>query len=137
MSGCTDADPYRLRRFVGAYEAVTKHAFAELERGRKESHWRWFVFLQRKGLGSNPNSQFYWITGKDVAPAYLDHSVLGGRLTEITQLIENSKSPSATEILGRPDDRKLQSCASLFHCVAPQEKGFFAVLEKFLSGRLN
>jgi hypothetical protein len=37
-------DPFDLNRFVEAQEPVYEAALAELRRGRKESHWMWFIF---------------------------------------------------------------------------------------------
>jgi uncharacterized protein (DUF1810 family) len=105
------------------------------ERGRKTSQWMWFIYPQPKGLGRSPTTLLYGITGNEEALAYLDHTVLGNLLKQISQLLVDSKILSATEIQGRPDDRKLQSCVTLFHCVAPEEKIFLAVLEKFFGGR--
>ena len=38
-------DPYDLGRFVEAQRPVLQEVVAELEAGRKRSHWMWFVFL--------------------------------------------------------------------------------------------
>ena len=52
-------DPYDLQRFVAAQDAggTYERAAAELRRGRKTSHWMWFVFPQIAGLGFSPTSQ--------------------------------------------------------------------------------
>ena len=54
-------DKYNLLRFIEAQESygIYDIALGELERGRKRSHWIWFVFPQMKGLGDSYNSNFY------------------------------------------------------------------------------
>jgi uncharacterized protein (DUF1810 family) len=42
-------DPYNLQRFVIAQNEVYADVLAELRRGRKTSHWIWFIFPQFKG----------------------------------------------------------------------------------------
>jgi uncharacterized protein (DUF1810 family) len=45
------SDPFDLQRFVDAQEPVYRQVVEELRRGRKTSHWMWFVFPQIAGLG--------------------------------------------------------------------------------------
>ena len=80
----TASDPYGLQRFVAAQDAGGTYlrAVAELRRGRKDSHWMWFVFPQIAGLGRSPAAQRYAISSLDEARAYLAHPVLGPRLIE-------------------------------------------------------
>ena len=77
-------DPYGLQRFVDAQDAgaTFDRATAELRAGRKTGHWMWFVFPQVAGLGFSAMSQRYAISGRTEARAYLNHPVLGPRLTE-------------------------------------------------------
>ena len=84
----SSTDPFDLRRFVtaqddGSYAAAVR----ELRRGRKTSHWMWYVFPQLAGLGYSPMAQRYAIGSLDEARAYLAHPVLGGRLREVTQIV--------------------------------------------------
>jgi len=127
-------DPYDLNRFVRAHEENYEQALSELERGRKESHWMWFIFPQLDGLGSTPISRFYSIKSRDEARAYLAHPVLGPRLTQCAQAILAIDGKPATAILGSPDDLKLRSCATLFAHVSPPGSVFERVLDKFYSG---
>ena len=78
----TADDPYHLARFVEAQDAggAFEHALDELRRGRKTSHWMWFVFPQIAGLGHSAMSRYYAISSLDEARAYLAHPVLGPRL---------------------------------------------------------
>lgn len=75
-------DKYNLLRFIEAQESygIYDIALGELERGRKRSHWVWFVFPQMKGLGYSYNSNYYGITCREEAEAYLENKILNERL---------------------------------------------------------
>ena len=128
------ADPYDLNRFVRAQEESYEQALAELERGRKQSHWMWYVFPQLDGLGSSPTSKFYSIKSEGEARAYLEHPVSGPRLAECAGAILSIEGESARAILGSPDDLKLKSCATLFAHVSPPGSVFEQILDKFYGG---
>ena len=57
----SDADRYDLERFVAAQEPVFATAMAELQAGRKRTHWMWFIFPQLRGLGRSPTATYYGI----------------------------------------------------------------------------
>jgi uncharacterized protein (DUF1810 family) len=128
------ADSYDLNRFVRAQEESYQQALSELELGRKQSHWMWYVFPQLDGLGTSPTSRFYSIKSEDEARAYLEHPVLGPRLAECAEAILAVDGKSATAILGSPDDLKLKSCATLFAHVSPPGSVFERILDKFYAG---
>src|SRR5438046_2651703 len=109
-------DPYDLERFVAAQNAghTYDHAVEELGRGRKTSHWMWFVFPQIAGLGMSPMSQRFAIQSLDEARAYLANPVLGPRLVECVRLVLSQDGKSAHDIFGSPDDMKFHSCLTLF-----------------------
>jgi uncharacterized protein (DUF1810 family) len=109
-------------------------ALAELRAGRKRSHWMWFVFPQRAGLGSSPTAQRYAISTPAEARAYLAHPVLGPRLVECTQAILDVEGRSASGILGSIDELKLKSSMTLFGCIAPDQPAFAQVLDKYYAG---
>jgi uncharacterized protein (DUF1810 family) len=50
-------DRFNLFRFVEAQAPFYRDALAELERGRKETHWMWFVFPQIAGLGHSSTAR--------------------------------------------------------------------------------
>jgi uncharacterized protein (DUF1810 family) len=91
-----------LERFVRAQdEHHTYHqAVTELRRGRKTSHWMWFVFPQIAGLGRSPMAQAYAITDLAEARAYLAHPVLGPRLVECAEIVASHQGLSAEQIFG-------------------------------------
>jgi len=127
-------DPYDLERFVTAQEPVLDRVLAELRRGRKASHWMWFVFPQVAGLASSPTAQHYALSGLDEARAYLAHPVLGPRLVECAELAAAVEDGSAAEVFGYPDDLKLRSSMTLFARAAPDTPAFAAVLDRYFDG---
>ncbi len=117
-------DPFDLARFLRAQEESYAQALAEVRRGRKTSHWMWFVFPQLAGLGSSPTAQHYALAGLDEARAYLAHPVLGPRLHEIAGAAADLQGRTAREVFGSPDDLKLRSSLTLFEAAAPAESVF-------------
>ena len=78
-------DPHDLERFVAAQAEVFPQVEAELGRGRKASHWMWFVFPQLKSLGRSAMARRFGIASLAEARAYLLHPLLGARLIECTR----------------------------------------------------
>jgi uncharacterized protein (DUF1810 family) len=130
-------DPYDLGRFVAAQDAggTYVNAVAELRRGRKTSHWMWFVFPQIAGLGRSPTARAYAISSLDEARAYLAHPVLGPRLIECATIVAQTQGRTAEQIFGGIDALKLRSCATLFHRADPAQSAFTDVLARFFDGR--
>lgn len=128
-------DIFNLSRFIDAQEGVYAIALAELRRGRKQSHWIWFVLPQLKGLGSSSMSQKYGISGLAEAQAYMAHPVLGPRLIECIQAILGHRGALAEAILGEIDALKFKSCLTLFLRAAPDEQVFIDALQCFFKGR--
>src|SRR5262245_23669052 len=108
------SDPHDLLRFLEAQEHTCGQALAEIQAGRKRSHWMWFIFPQLDGLGFSATARRYAIKGLAEARAYLDHPVLGPRLSGCAEAALLVQGRSAHEIFGDPDDLKLRSCATLF-----------------------
>ena len=128
------ADPFDLQRFVAAQAGVYDQALAEVRRGRKTSHWMWFVFPQLAGLGSSPMAQRYAIASLEEARAYLGHPVLGPCLREIAEAAAGLVGQTAREVFGAPDDMKLRSCLTLFEAAAPDEPVFGDTLNALCGG---
>lgn len=138
-----NSDPFGLRRFVEAQVGVYDTVTAELRAGRKRSHWIWFIFPQLAALGSSATARHYGISCLAEARAYLDHELLGARLSQCVRLVDAVRGRSIEEILGRPDDLKLRSCLTLF-ARACAEGGhrrpcrctdFRAVLDRYYGGQ--
>ncbi|OMH34368.1 DUF1810 domain-containing protein [Tersicoccus sp. Bi-70] len=132
-----DADLYDLERFVRAQDDGTwETALAELERGRKSTHWMWFVFPQIAGLGRSPMAQRYAIASLDEARAYLRHPLLGARLHQAAQAVVAADG-TAEEILGGIDAVKLRSSMTLFARADPEQDAFPRVLDHFFDGEAD
>jgi uncharacterized protein (DUF1810 family) len=129
-----NGDPHDLQRFIDAQESVIDTVRAELQAGRKRSHWMWFVFPQLKGLGSSSMAQHYGLASLEEARAYVQHPLLGARLKECCALMLQVPDRSAHDILGSPDDLKFHSCVTLFGLAAPHEPVFRQCLQRFWAG---
>jgi uncharacterized protein (DUF1810 family) len=123
-----------LSRFVVAQEGIYPQALAELRRGRKQSHWMWFVFPQIAGLGRSAMAQRYAIADLAEAQAYLAHPLLGPRLRECTWAMLTHSSMSAHAILGNIDAVKLRSSMTLFEAAGGDAALFGACLDAFFDG---
>ena len=126
--------PCDLGRFVEAQRASYDGALAEIARGRKSSHWMWYIFPQVEGLGFSPTSIRYAIRGADEARAYLAHPVLGPRLLACAEAALGVEGRSAREIFGSPDDLKLRSSATLFASVSEPGSPFHRLIERYFPG---
>ncbi|WP_108248995.1 DUF1810 domain-containing protein [Planctomonas deserti] len=133
----TAADPFDLDRFVRAQDGgVFDRAVEELRRGRKASHWMWFVFPQVAGLGRSATAERYAIRSLDEARAYLAHPVLGPRLLLCAALAADApEGRSAESVFGGIDAVKLRSSATLFlRASESPEPAFLRVLDRFFDG---
>ena len=125
-------DPYNLQRFVDAQDGIIETALAELRSGSKQNHWMWFIFPQLAGLGRSSTAQFYGISGRDEAIAYLAHPMLGPRLREAVEaILPWVGKRSAEQILGPVDALKLRSCLTLFNAIGGE---FTSTLQAFFAG---
>jgi uncharacterized protein (DUF1810 family) len=129
-------DPYDLGRFVTAQDAggTYDQATAELRRGRKTSHWMWFVFPQIAGLGQSPTSRRFAISSLAEARAYLAHPVLGPRLIECAGIVARAQGRTAEQIFGDLDAQKLHSSVTLFLRADPGAPVFAQVLGQHFDG---
>jgi uncharacterized protein (DUF1810 family) len=127
-------DPYNLRRFVDAQQAVYETVCRELRQGRKESHWMWFIFPQIKGLGHSEMARKFAISSRDEAKAYLAHPVLGPRLRECSRIVADLEGKSVEDIFGYPDDMKFRSSMTLFAQTAKDNEIFRRCLDKYFRG---
>ena len=124
-----------LERFVTAQAHLYQHALDELRRGRKSSHWIWFIFPQIAGLGRSDMATFYAIADAAEARAYLAHPLLGPRLAECTEaMLGHAGTKSAVAILGDIDAVKLRSSMTLFDAVEPEAR-WAACLDAFYDGK--
>ena len=127
-------DPFDLQRFLDAQSSVYPLVLDELRRGRKQSHWMWFIFPQLAGLGHSAMAQRFVIASRAEAVAYLGHGVLGSRLRECTALVNGIEGRTILEILGSPDNLKFNSSMTLFGAVSSDPK-FAVAITKFYGGK--
>lgn len=128
------SDAFHLQRFLDAQAPVFETVLAELQAGRKRSHWMWFIFPQLRGLGHSPTAQFYAIGSLDEARAYHAHPLLGARLALCTETVLKSRARSLNELLGSPDDLKFRSCMTLFEIAVPTVPLFAEALDRWCAG---
>ena len=76
------ASRYNLRRFEDAHRNSYTSALKEIQSGRKQSHWMWYIFPQLRGLGHSRNSEYYGIADRDEAMMFLHHPVLGKNIKD-------------------------------------------------------
>jgi uncharacterized protein (DUF1810 family) len=96
-------------------------AFSEIQAGRKQGHWIWYIFPQLVGLGRSGLSHTYGISGVREAADYLRDPVLGSRLLDITTAVETQLRagvPLETLMGSSIDALKLVSSLTLFGGVA-------------------
>jgi uncharacterized protein (DUF1810 family) len=124
----------RLERFRKAQENSYDSALREIQNGRKQSHWIWFIFPQIAGLGYSQTAQYYAIADLDEAKEFLNDNMLGKNLIEISEALLELESNDATEVMGWPDDLKLRSSMTLFALADPECEVFQKVLDKFYGG---
>lgn len=128
---------FDLNRFLEAQENIYKDALQEIQNGQKTSHWMWFIFPQLKGLGFSDYNIFYGIENLEEAQQYYNHPILGKKLIEITTALLKIENKTALEIMGRPDERKLRSCMTLFSRLPNTSDCFQLVLQKYFDNKLD
>jgi uncharacterized protein (DUF1810 family) len=127
-------DPFDLERFVSAQALVYDAVVRELRNALKVTHWMWFIFPQVDGLGSSPTAHRYAIRSLPEAEAYLAHPLLGPRLIECTELVNNVEGKSVHDVFGFPDDMKFHSSVTLFSMLSPGHVVFETALIKYFGG---
>ena len=128
-------DQYNLNRFIEAQMTTYEGAMLELTRGRKESHWIWYIFPQIEGLGRSDTAKLYSIKSLEEGRVYLEHPVLGPRLVEACEILLSLKEASMDEVMGFPDDLKLLSSMTLFEVVSDSNSIFTKMIEFYYEGR--
>ena len=124
-----------LSRFTSAHKQSYRIALEEIKSGHKYSHWMWYIFPQIHGLGKSFTSRYYAIQSLEEATLFLKDPYLGKNLIEISYALLNLATNNATEVFGRPDDRKIKSSMTLFSLIADADSVFQKVLDKYFEGR--
>lgn len=107
-------DRYNLQRFKTAQDDTYPGALAEIRKGRKRTHWMWFIFPQFAGLGRSEVAKRYAIGSIEEAKAYLTDPDLGPRLREAVAALQDLQDTSAVDVFGNVDALKLRSSLTLF-----------------------
>ncbi|KTD44498.1 DUF1810 family protein [Legionella quateirensis] len=111
-----------LKRFHEAQKGNTGYdqAHAEIQKGRKISHWIWYIFPQHQSLGYSSQAKLYGITDFNEACDYLRDPVLFKRYDALVRLVEQKlqRTPVETLMGGAVDARKLASSLTLFQAAA-------------------
>ena len=92
-------------------------ALAEMQAGKKTSHWIWYVLPQLASRGRSDTARFYGIADLAEARAYLNDSVLHERLLCVAEAIaEQLKRGVRVPVLmgSEVDCLKLMSSMTLF-----------------------
>ena len=121
-----------ISRFIDAQNKDYSIAIEEIKKGRKKSHWMWYIFPQIQGLGFSETSKYYAIRNLQEADEYLKHPLLGTRLINICQALLVQADNNASRIFGSPDDLKLKSSMTMFASLKETNKVFQMVLDKYL-----
>lgn len=123
-----------LDRFLDAQRGDYAAALAEVRRGRKTSHWMWYIFPQIAGLGQSSTARYYSIRDLEEAREYYSHPVLGQRLREISGVLLELRGSDPVAVFGGIDSMKLKSSMTLFAVAAPDDPLFQQVLDKYYGG---
>ena len=123
-----------LDRFLDAQRGDYAAALAEVRRGRKTSHWMWYIFPQIAGLGQSSTARYYSIRDLEEAREYYAHPVLGQRLREISGALLVLRGSDPVAVFGGIDSMKLKSSMTLFAVAAPDDPLFQQVLDKYYAG---
>ena len=122
---------HNINRFLSAQESIYETALKELQKGRKESHWMWYIFPQIAGLGRSEISKYYAIKDINEAKAYLDHSVLRKRFDECLNAVLSCNTSNPVRIFGEIDSLKFHSSLTLFLRANPDNELVLDALAKF------
>lgn len=120
-----------LARFHAAQSRTYPKVIREIQRGDKQTHWMWFIFPQHRGLARSDMATRFGIADQAEAAAYLADRTLRIRLFECTMGVLGHDRL----MFPYPDNRKLQSCMTLFRAVADDPSLPNAVLTKFFDGK--
>ncbi len=96
-------------------------ALAEIRRGRKTSHWIWYIFPQLAGIGRSAMAEKYAIRDLAEACDYLRDPLLRARYEEITAAVSDQLARGITleDLMGsRIDALKLVSSLTLFRAAS-------------------
>ena len=129
-----------LERFIKMQKEDYLTALAEIKKGKKYSHWIWYIFPQISGLGQSFMCKKYDIRNLDEAIDFLKNTYLRNNLCEISQALLTLKTNNIKSVMYYPDNLKLQSSMTLFKKADEKLRNscnnlFQNVLDKFYDGK--
>lgn len=110
-----------LNRYLDAQKYNYEQALKEIQNGKKESHWMWYIFPQITGLGQSDMAKYYEIKSLTEAKEYLNNEILKARLINMCQSLLNLKVNNPVEIFGPIDALKLKSSMTLFSYISDND----------------
>ena len=125
---------YNIDRFYDVHRVYFEDALEEIQSGRKQTHWMWYIFPQLKILGRSYKAIAFGIENAEEAKIFYDDGYLGENLRKICRALLDCESSNAFEVMGYPDNMKLCSSMTLFYIVTGDEL-FAKVLDKFYDGK--
>ena len=127
---------YNFNRFLTEHDKDYATALSEVKSAKTTSRWMWYIFPQINGLGQSETSKIYAIHNLKEAREYVKHPVLGTHLIEISEALLDLETNDAYSIFGKPYDKKLHSCMTLFDQVSGNTV-FEKVLCKYFDGKFD
>ncbi len=126
-----------LSKFIKSHQEMFEIALNEIEHGKKQSHWMWYIFPQVQGLGLSEISNYYALKSKEEAQQYYHHAYLYDHYNKICQALLKLKTNNPIDVFGKIDALKLQSSLTLFHLVDKENVIIQNVLIKFYDGKMD
>lgn len=122
---------YNLTKFINAHNIYYEEALLQIKKGKKTSHWIWFIFPQIKGLGKSQKSIFYSISNVEEAQDFYNHPILGNNLRKISRELLQHNKESILKIIGSfLDAKKVCSSMTLFY-IATKDPLFKEIIDTF------
>ena len=125
-----DDDPYHLQdRFVATHKVHFRQALAEIQAGRKTSHWSWFIFptppyLVNGREAGSPINRYYALRSDDQAMAFLRLPETAGGvdlrqnyitiMRAVAEQLEQNPHLTVRQLVGPADCSKLKSSLTYF-----------------------
>ena len=128
---------YDVSRFIRAQDKVYRNVLNELKKGKKVSHWMWYIFPQLKELGYSDTAIYYGIENLVEAKEYVNNEILYQRYIECCNILLDLKKADILEVLGEIDSLKLKSSLTLFYYADQNNRNIYMqLLKKYYDGKM-
>ena len=127
-----------IERFLEGQASNYNQALRELRKGKKVSHWMWYVFPQLRFLGYSDRARYYGIADLDEAKAYCANEILHKRYLACCNALNEIEETDPVKVMGDIDAQKLQSSLTLFY-KADEENAYLyeSLIKKFYDGEFD